>query len=1116
MPYSFVHTTPDALSSHLRIVAVSATLPNIVDIAAFLDANEAFVFDDSYRPVPLTTHVAVCGDAGANQFLFNKSMNHKVPGVIRQFSKGKPTIIFCHTKKECEMLALDLSKLADLGLPPNNPRLAGQTNNGGLQRCLLRGVGYHNAGLDTADRKLVEKGFLEGHIKCLCATSTLAVGINLPAHLVIIKGTSAWRGSDSGYSEVDKGSILQMIGRAGRAGFDTAGTAVIMTESKYERKYKELGASLESVESQLLPRLVQVLNTEISQNVITTFQAARDWLATTFLFQSIQRKPLAYGVQGEKELEECLTRICGAELKKLDDAGCVEISKHQNGNITPLFACHVMNQHLVEFSAMKLIIEIPYSSDTSKLLATISHFDGVQKPVRRSEKKLLNEVHKLIKYKLEGQLSKVRVQEPHQKAFVLLQAAIGQHFFDDYTLRQEMSSNVEFSTRMLAATEDYSIYGSKNGQVALHSLKLRRSLAVSLWGHCDGVMNQLRGVGQEATGKLRFNNISSFLDVLNAKEDAIEKAAGRAAPFGSELRKAVYAIVRNSLKITAQIPESFLPDTGRWVACQVCRDETIPYDAFCDIASQSVKIKYTLIAFTDRPNGCLFYQANVDEPGEFRFRCPDTFGKISIHLVSSLVGLDEVVTIAGSDKICPPFSIPSNDTHTGKGEAQENAVDAQDKNLHSSVQKSIKNRIRDPANSVQAGFKRQAAIQKSTPQRSASMAVTPSPMPASASTRRNHRSAKSQIVSPKSITSRSEPKIPNPAYIPYQVRDRPQFSGHENIGAQISPLHQVALPIASRRHHTGPHDTDQAFLSGPNDRPRREIDVMAEASFPPWTKQTLNNCTKQSPRPDVAWKRQKREQRVMQQRAFRKEHENPFSKFQYDPNDAENNLDAITIESSSICGNGGSILPPEPFAKVRHSITAFQKGPTRLRSRKGVTHTRAKGNTSQAIPSHMVLRMKGEEQLRYSANNYFPRPTNPYDAVRHSMDSQTQEHQIHDIHSYGQATPMHVAVSPQPHWQPIWNSSQPTQLPYHALGPQIPQHMIQLGAPPMYGYSGEARQQHHMHEQGFDRNRVDYAEWGSSQGFQPYSVPGHSQHYPEYLNPSTQVPAESLLEDAFF
>jgi hypothetical protein len=201
--------------------------------------------------------------------------------------------------------------------------------------------------------------------------------------------------------------------------------------------------------------------------------------------------------------------------------------------------------------------------------------------------------------------------------------------------------------------------------------------------------------------------------------------------------------------------------------------------------------------------------------------------------------------------------------------------------------------------------------------------------------------------------------------------ERSQFSGNENVGPQSSPLHGVALPIASRYHQTGYDDTDQACLYDPNDKPRREIDDVAEISHAPQTTQSFNTCTKQSPRPNVAWKRQKREQRVMQQRAFRKEHENPFSKFQYDPNDAENNLDAITIESSSISGNGGSILPPETFAKVRHSIAAFQKGPTRLRSRKGVTHTRANGSTSQAIPSHMVLRMKGEDSCTTQPTNTF-------------------------------------------------------------------------------------------------------------------------------------------------
>jgi hypothetical protein len=203
-------------------------------------------------------------------------------------------------------------------------------------------------------------------------------------------------------------------------------------------------------------------------------------------------------------------------------------------------------------------------------------------------------------------------------------------------------------------------------------------------------------VGQEATGKLRINNISSFLDVINTKEEAIEKAAGRAAPFGSELRKAVYAIVRNSLKISAQILESSVPDKCGWVACQVCRDETIPYDACCHIAHQSVTIKYTLIAFTDRPNGCLFYQANVEEPAEFRFRCPDTFGKITVHLVSSLVGLDEVVTIAGNDKIRPPKFIPNNHMYKGKGGAQKSTVDAKDNDLDGNIKKSSKNRIRDP------------------------------------------------------------------------------------------------------------------------------------------------------------------------------------------------------------------------------------------------------------------------------------------------------------------------------------------------------------------------------------------------------------------------------------
>ena len=87
----------DSLVSKMRTVAVSATLPNISDIALFLESSAAFAFDSSYRPVPLTTHVIGCGYIGKNQFLFDKGLNKQVPGLITKYSRKKSTLVFCHT-----------------------------------------------------------------------------------------------------------------------------------------------------------------------------------------------------------------------------------------------------------------------------------------------------------------------------------------------------------------------------------------------------------------------------------------------------------------------------------------------------------------------------------------------------------------------------------------------------------------------------------------------------------------------------------------------------------------------------------------------------------------------------------------------------------------------------------------------------------------------------------------------------------------------------------------------------------------------------------------------------------------------------------------------------------
>ena len=106
-----------------------------------------------------------------------------------------------------------------------------------LKTFLPHGVAFHNASLSMKDRSIIEGLFLDFKIKVLCTTSTLSMGINLPARLVIIKSTKCYKGSGKGYQEYSQIELDQMMGRAGRVPFDREGTVVIMTEKNNYNKY---------------------------------------------------------------------------------------------------------------------------------------------------------------------------------------------------------------------------------------------------------------------------------------------------------------------------------------------------------------------------------------------------------------------------------------------------------------------------------------------------------------------------------------------------------------------------------------------------------------------------------------------------------------------------------------------------------------------------------------------------------------------------------------------------------------------------------------------------------------------------------------------------------------
>jgi ATP-dependent DNA helicase HFM1/MER3 len=336
-PYS----TRTKLVSHwcLRDEALFSTFSHIA--SCFSDS-----FDDSYRPVPLTTHVIGQGYISntGNQFRFWDGLERNVPELVIRFSQQRPAIVFCHSKKGTEKLADLLANANGICLRGNsNQDVAGQTKVTKLQRALYRGIAYHHAGLEAGDRRLVEKAFAGGKIRVLCATSTLAMGVNLPAHLVIIQGTMAWRGGGAGYQQIDQASLLQMIGRAGRPGFDTTGTAVIMTDNQSKATFQKLASSgLDTCKSKLILQLDMIINSEVSTGVITGLESAVNWLKDTLYFLQLAKNPSLHGVMvhSPQSLDAHLSRLCQDSLERLEKIGLLARGDAQSIRACP--ASHIM------------------------------------------------------------------------------------------------------------------------------------------------------------------------------------------------------------------------------------------------------------------------------------------------------------------------------------------------------------------------------------------------------------------------------------------------------------------------------------------------------------------------------------------------------------------------------------------------------------------------------------------------------------------------------------------------------------------------------------------------------------------------------------------------------
>lgn len=218
----------------IRLVGLSATLPNYLDVAEFLRVNPKtglFFFDSRFRPVPLIQ--TFIGAKSMNKMQVLRDMDEICfERVKSHVQRNNQCLVFVHTRHgtlktatylKDEAIKAGLINLFATPVDIYQKKIIESARNKQLQTLIFDGFAIHHAGLLRHDRNLVEKMFKEGVIKVLVCTSTLAWGVNLPCHAVIIKGTEMYDPQKGGFVDLDFLDVIQIFGRAGRPQFDNLG-----------------------------------------------------------------------------------------------------------------------------------------------------------------------------------------------------------------------------------------------------------------------------------------------------------------------------------------------------------------------------------------------------------------------------------------------------------------------------------------------------------------------------------------------------------------------------------------------------------------------------------------------------------------------------------------------------------------------------------------------------------------------------------------------------------------------------------------------------------------------------------------------------------------------------
>uniref|UniRef100_A0AAQ5YS41 Activating signal cointegrator 1 complex subunit 3 n=1 Tax=Amphiprion ocellaris TaxID=80972 RepID=A0AAQ5YS41_AMPOC len=422
------------ISSHtsksVRVVGLSTALANARDLGDWLGIGQVglFNFRPSVRPVPLEVHIH--GFPGQHYCPRMASMNKPTFQAIRSHSPAKPVLIFVSSRRQTRLTALDL--IAYLATEDNPKQWLHQdereiediiatVRDSNLKLTLAFGIGMHHAGLHERDRKTVEELFVNCKIQVLIATSTLAWGVNFPAHLVVVKGTEYYDGKSRRYVDYPITDVLQMMGRAGRPQFDDQGKAVILVHDIKKDFYKKFLYEPFPVESSLLSVLSDHLNAEIAAGTISSKQDAMDYITWTYFFRRLVMNPSYYSLEdiSHESINKYLSSLVERSLQELECSYCIEI-KEDDRAIEPLTYGRIASYYYLKHQTIRTFKEqLRAELSIQELLSILTDAEEyAELPVRHNEDQLNSQ----LAQQLPLQVNPNSYDSPHTKTHLLLQA----------------------------------------------------------------------------------------------------------------------------------------------------------------------------------------------------------------------------------------------------------------------------------------------------------------------------------------------------------------------------------------------------------------------------------------------------------------------------------------------------------------------------------------------------------------------------------------------------------------------------------------------------------------------------------------------------------------------